>query len=370
MHEYSRYIIRCLMGPLVFITLTLTGVIWLSQSLRFIDLIINKGLSAGTFFYLTMLLLPALLAIVLPVALFCAVLYVYNKLTMDSELVVLESAGLSRLALAAPALLVSAGVAVAGYAISLYLLPVTYREFKNMQSFIRNNYASLLLQEGVFNSPVDRLTVYIRSRDRDGTLRGILVHDARVPSRPSTMMAQEGQLIKGENGPRFVLRNGNRQEVSQKDRQLSLLNFERYDLDISLYAGNLESRTPEPEERFVSELLAGDPNKPEINQRLLAEAHQRLTWPLYGPAVALFGIGVLFSGQFSRRGQWKRLSAASLFAVGGMAAALAWRTMAAKYMIFIPVIYLNLLVMFGLGAWLLWRGQAGGRVQIPNGAPA
>ena len=43
MNSLARYIFRQLAGPLFVVTLTLTGVVWLTQSLRFLDLIINRG---------------------------------------------------------------------------------------------------------------------------------------------------------------------------------------------------------------------------------------------------------------------------------------------------------------------------------------
>ena len=103
----QKYILRQLAGPFVFFLFSLTGVIWLTQSLRFVDLIINKGLSASFFAQLTLLILPNVLMIILPIALFAAVLYVYNNLDGDSEIVVMRSSGLGNLALARPALILA-----------------------------------------------------------------------------------------------------------------------------------------------------------------------------------------------------------------------------------------------------------------------
>ena len=87
----TRYLVTRLFGATLFITFAVTGVVWLSQSLRFIDLIINRGLSVVTFLELTLLLLPTFLAVIVPLALFCAVMYTYHRLTVDSELVVLRA---------------------------------------------------------------------------------------------------------------------------------------------------------------------------------------------------------------------------------------------------------------------------------------
>ena len=104
MSRFSLYIMRQILGPLTLLTFGFTGVIWLTQSLRFVDLIVNKGLSLGLFLYMTLLLLPSLLAIILPVALFAAVLYAYHQLISDREIVVLKAATLSHARLAGPAL--------------------------------------------------------------------------------------------------------------------------------------------------------------------------------------------------------------------------------------------------------------------------
>ena len=187
MRRFSTYIASHLFGPLLVVAFSFTGVVWLTQSLRFIDLIINKGLSFGLFLYMTVLLLPSLLTVILPISLFAAVLYTYNQLIVDREIVVLKATGLSNLRLALPALNLAGIVMVLCYAINLYLMPLGFHEFKNIQFQVRNSFASLLLREGVFNTPVDGLTIYVRERGKDGELRGILVHEERSSSEPTTI---------------------------------------------------------------------------------------------------------------------------------------------------------------------------------------
>ena len=102
MAKLDRYILRQCFGAMVFITAALSAAIWLAQSLRLIDLIVNRGLSADVFLYLAILILPRFLDIVLPIGAFIAVLFTFNRLITESELVVMRSAGLSHVALAKP----------------------------------------------------------------------------------------------------------------------------------------------------------------------------------------------------------------------------------------------------------------------------
>ncbi|NBO18635.1 MAG: LptF/LptG family permease [Proteobacteria bacterium] len=275
MYQYNKYIVRHLVHSTLLITFSLTSIVWLTQALRFIDFIVNQGISVMLFLQLTLLLVPSLLLMILPPALFCAVLFTYNKLKMDSELIVMQAVGLSRWRLAMPALQMGALVMLIGYFIAFWLQPVSYGKFKDMQSFLRNSYVSLLLQEGVFSNPVNGLTVFIRDRDKEGILHGILVHDNRMPDDQVTMMAEQAQLVETPQGPRFLLTNGNRQEV-HNDR-LSFLTFDNYTMDLSFYTKSMGARYPDTQEMYISQLLTYDPAVSEgENRKRYAEGQQRL----------------------------------------------------------------------------------------------
>lgn len=307
MLRYSRYIITNLAESTLFIASSLTCLIWLTQSLRFVDLIVNQGLEMMAFTYLTTMLLPSLLGFMLPIALAISVMFTYHKLQSDSELIVLRSAGLSRWQLARPSVQFSLFIVVIGYIISLYLLPVSYRQYKEMQAFAKDNYAAVLLQENVFNSPAPGLTVFIRERHSDGTLRGILVHDNRKNDAPMTMLAEQGQLVKTPTGPSFRLVNGSRQEINYDNGQLSFLSFDEYVLDMRLFAQEKIDRKRDEKERFLMELLDPDDAISDRERaKYIAEFHHRLVWPMQNLVLTLFVSMMLLSGQFNRRGNLKR----------------------------------------------------------------
>lgn len=309
MGAVTRYILTQLFTAMVFVSLGLTLAIWLSQSLRWIGYIVNRGLPATTFLSFVALLLPSFLGVVLPIASFCAVLFVYHKLIMDSELVVMRAAGLSPLQLARPALLLAAFATLAVYSITLYFLPVSYREFKDLQNSIRSDFSAVLLQEGTFNTISDGITVYVRSRSSDGELRGILVHDNRNPSKPVTMMAERGALVMSEAGPRVVMVNGNRQQVEREDGRLSLLYFDRYTVELAQFRENVHTRWRQPRERFLPELLfpSSERRDQKYRNELIAEGHQRLAAPLYSLSFILIALAALLSGEFNRRGRLRRV---------------------------------------------------------------
>lgn len=354
MRQYVLYIMKHLAWPTLLITASLTGVIWLTQALRFVDFIINRGLSIGDFIYITSLLFPSLLMLLVPISLFVAVVFTYNKLLADSELIVLRAAGLSRWQLAKPAILVAMVTTIFCYALSFYILPLANRQFTDMRSFLRDNYTSVLLQEEVFNTPVDGLTVFVRERDSDGYLRGILVHDNRLTHNPITMMAEEGRLVQSPSGPQFYLVKGIRQEV--RKGRISWLNFDQYTLDIRFYTGAMRKRERDADEKYLDELFTNEGMTEKERAQHRAEGHQRITWPLYNLALALLAVAILLSGEFNRRGQWKRIVIAGVAAMIVALAGVGLRNLVVKQPTMIPLMYGFVgAMMVGSVASLFWH---------------
>lgn len=346
--RYQRYIALQLILPFLVITLTLSGIVWLAQALRFLDLIVNKGLAVSTFLHLSVLLLPMLLIIILPAALFSTVVYVYHKLISDSEAIVLKSTGLTRLQLASPALCVASMVAVIGYVLSLYVLPISYREFKDTQLFIRDNYASAFLQEGVFNNLPRGITIYFDERTSDGALIGLLVHDQGDPQNPATYMAEYGKLVRTKDGPRIYLKKAVRHDGKVWGSS------DEYPLDLSLFMSEQSKRSRTVEEHYIHELFSPQEEVSEgTANKFKAEAHNRILWPLYSFTLTLLAVTTLFSGQFSRRGQAYRV----LFAIGAtvvlMGGAVGLKTASATTPALTVLMYVNVLLPILLCGYLL-----------------
>ena len=297
-------------------TAGLTCVVWFTQSLRFVDLIVHHGLSFASFVGLTLLLLPTFQAVIGPIALLVATLFVYNKMTSDHEITILGASGLSPARIARPAVALAVVMTALGYANSLYLMPSAFREFKDHQRLLGTELSHLFIREGVFNPIQDHATIFVRARAPGGDLLGIMVHDERDPKRPVTIMAERGAVVPAESGPRVVMLKGNRQEVDREDGRLSLLHFDRYVFDVALLKTVPASVTRKPRELFPGELFSPPERieKAHGRQKLRMEGLHRLSSPLLFPCSAFAALGLLLTGGFSRRGRTSRIVLASVAA--------------------------------------------------------
>lgn len=351
----SRYLFLQTLGPFLVASFVLTGIIWLTQALRMLDVLITQGQTLLTFFELTALALPSTLIIVLPISLFCAILYTMHKLIGDSEIVVMFSAGVSRWVVATPLLVVAIATSIVILMFSIHFAPAGMRALKSRLYEIRSDVATSMIREGTFSNPASGLTVYVRERDADGTTYGILVHDGRNPKEPITYMAETGSLVDGPNGPLLVMFNGNIQRVSREDDEdagaATLLYFDKYTYDLSQYIDERPSFSYEGRERYFHELVnpaADDTYARQNRGKLLADAHERIVEGFYPAMLALIALAALLPAPFNRRGYASRMAVAAAAALLIRILGFALANATSRDLYLAPLMYLLPLAVGGL----------------------
>ena len=367
----DRYLFRQLALALLAVTVGLAALVWLTQSLRFIELVLDRGLSLAVFFELTSLLLPSFFSVILPITTFIVMLFVHLRLAGDRELVVMRAAGLSNWQIARPALALGLLVVAVMAFLNFWLVPLSHTAFRQWQFEIRNQLVGVLLQEGVFSTVGNDLTVYARKREADGTLRGIMVHDQREAGGAVTILAQSGRIGQGADGPRVTLYDGVRQQMekgaSGAPPRLTVLSFSENSVDLARVARNDETRSRDSRERSISELLYPDPSeelRPRDVRRFRSEAHQRMASPLTALSFALVGLAVALTGQFRRHGGGIGVVLGVGIMVALLALGLSLGNAAARRDGLIWLIWLHAILPGVISAW--WLAGAPG---LPRKAP-
>lgn len=306
----NRYIFKNLFAATGFVAIILAAVIFLTQSLKFIELVINAGASGSAFWMLTVMALPRFFEIILPIALMTGVIFVYNRMTADSELVVMKGLGLSPLQQARPALILSALVTVILLLMTTWVAPSSLSSMQELRQVIKAQYSVLLFREGVFNAVMPGLTVFVRERAANGEMKGLMIHDTRTAGEPPvTILANRGNLIATQSGHQVVVYDGVRQSMNEKNHSLSRLNFDRYSIDMP-EAGPVRQRWQEPDERTLWELMnpaTDDTRAAESWNEFKLEIHRRLISPLLAPCFAVIALCSLLLGPLERRGLSRRI---------------------------------------------------------------
>lgn len=366
MRQATSYMAHQIATVTLFATVVLCVAVLLVQSVRLVDLIVNRGLGIAQFGYMASLMVPRFVALVMPIALFGATLFTYNRMINDSELVVLRSAGLSTWALSRPAFLVGLGASLVCFVLTLYLMPLSAKEMRYHLEDTRSQWGAALLQEGKFTTVGENATIFVRERSPGGELQGIL-YNVDAPNQDSfTVIAERGAVVETDQGPRIVVINGTRQSFS--DRKMHLVRFDRSTIDLGGNREAAENYWDQPEERFLPRLLdpgTSDPNDVYYRDKLIAEGHGRLILPLLPLSYAAVALVFLLRAQFSRRGNLTGL----LMAVGVMTAILVVHlsllNAAGRQPELLPALWANALGPFILSTVILYKPRRHRRRKPP-----
>lgn len=306
MNRLGRYIFAQTFLLTLFITAILSLAVWLTQSLRFIDYVMTKGLSFFMFFKLSSFLLPSLISTILPIAFLIAALFVLSKLYSDSELIVMRALGLSNLQIMRSPLIAATIFLSILYTINLYIQPLATSSFKDLREDIRHNLTGQWLQPGTFTA-IEGITFYTKHKTRKGDMKGIFVYDARNAKNITAITAEVGQILETPKGLRFILYRGSRQSVDQKTGKPSILNFDQYSVDVES-PHESGPRHKKANELSMAELFNPDGDLSEKDKKLIrVEVHERILLPfMVFPFVLLAGLAFLL-GDYNRRGRSKRI---------------------------------------------------------------
>ena len=313
--EIKRYIFKQMVYWLIVSTMSLIGIVWLSQALKLIELLVNKGAPLSDFLTLTLLAIPLWLMVIMPIGGLVAAILVLNKLQQDREITAMQAVGLSNFAIARAPLAFGAFITVFMFVNSALILPLTFSGYKSIINNIRTSAPIVILQEGVFTDLTKGLTIFIEERNGPNDFSNIFVHDTRQENKVVEVIAKSGRIDVASATPRIEFNNGTRSEYTFGDTNTAILEFKSYSLDLTREYRNLVDRPSDYNELPISVLLAGKNSSEHYSREMRAEGHYRIASPFLGITLVIIGIATILSSRYSRTGSWKQISIAATIAI-------------------------------------------------------
>ena len=358
MGSIDKYIFRTTLASFALVLVSLTGVIWITQALRGIDLMTSQGQTIITFLGITSLVIPALVLIIAPIALMIAISHTLNKLATDSEIIVMNAAGFSPFRLFRPFFFATCVVALMVAFTAAYLSPDGMRRIKQWDAEITADVLTNILQPGRFAQHDQNLMIRIRDRLPGGVLGGIFVDDRRDPKERVTIIADHGTVLKNGNGSYLVLEDGNLERFEAGKRDPALVAFGRYAFDMSKFSSQRDVALG-IRERYLWEPMSPDPDDPvyqQLSGQFRAELHDRFMSPIYPFAFAALTFAFLGSPRTTRQSRNFAIGG-SIFAVFGLRmAGFACSVVTVKSPAAALLQYSMLFAAIAVGLWMILGG--------------
>jgi lipopolysaccharide export system permease protein len=356
MGSIDKYIFRTTLASFALVLVSLTGVIWITQALRDIDLMTGQGQTILTFLGLTSLLIPSLVLVISPIALMIAISHTLNKLATDSEIIVMNAAGFSPFRLFRPFLFATGVVAIMVAFIAAYLAPDGARRLERWSAEITADVLANLLKPGHFAQLDQNLTIRIRDRQPGGVLVGVFVDDRRDPLEHVSIVADHGTVLKNETGSFLVLEDGNLERFEVGKRDPALVAFRSYALDMTQASNRNHDVALGIHERYLWELLSPPPDDPvykDLPGQFRAELHDRFLAPIYPLAFAALTFAFLGAPRTTRQSRNFSIGGSILAVFGLRMAGFACSVMAATSPLAALAQYLMLATAIGAGLWII-----------------
>ncbi|MHA1523212.1 MAG: LptF/LptG family permease [Alphaproteobacteria bacterium] len=375
----NRYIFGQLALTFVILVSVLTGLVWVSQIVRLLKLVIERGRTIGEFLQLTGAMVPWIAGMVAPGSLLIATIYVLNRINADNELVIVHAAGTSRWYLLKPFVLVA--MLVTGFVVfvNLYAMPLGLRYTTKKIIEARTDIIATLVQEGQFVTPENGLMVHIKAKGPKGDMLGLVFRDSRTPGATVTYLAERARIVEtaGANATTLlVMYRGTVLRRRGSPQELDVVKFEEYSLDLKEFGAPKDITYQKATHKFLGELLNPDPkdryylSDPNNN---LAEAHDRMSNPLYVLAMMLVAFVGMSRARSTRTNAILLILVVASVGFGLRILGVVVNNLIASTGEFVFLAYLAPLA--GMGAcltWMVWQslrfGRSGGRETRGPGA--
>jgi lipopolysaccharide export system permease protein len=177
---------------------------------------------------------------------------------------------------------------------------------------VRTDLITNIMQPGRFTT-IDRgLSFFIRERQPNGLLTGILLDDRRDEKERVTILAEKGEIVKSDVGSFILFETGSIQRHEAKQPDPSIVQFDRYAFDLSQFAVGTQVLYYSVRERYLWELFTPDPNEPLFKLapgQFRAELHDRILGPIYPFAFLVLAYSFLGAPSTTRQSRiWSILA--------------------------------------------------------------
>lgn len=316
MPRLDRYILIECFKTFGFASLILVLIYWVNRTVILLESIVGDGHGLRDVVEISLLSLPTMVYLVLPLSTFAAALYATNRLNNDREMAVMMAAGMSPWRIARPFLFFGVAVMCLLLALGNVLIPASRAALEVKKQALSENVLRQYLRGGQFIKPKQGVTLFIRNIARQGALHDIFIADERAGEYSTMITAPSGDLINDDDGrPALVMYEGAIQQLGAQTQNISVIRFSqlRYDLSELLGASIAKVRSDIGALGTLTLLRAGPDLaatlgvSPALLQR---EGHMRFAQALLAPGSAFIAYAALLIGGFSRFGLGRQMALA------------------------------------------------------------
>ncbi len=214
----------------------MTAVLYLDKFLFMAEMIVNRGVSFLEMVMMMVYISPAFLALTIPMGVLLASVVTFNQFSANNEWIAMKSCNWSFLELMKPVFYFAAVAYLFANIIMFWALPWGNQSYKMLIYDIIKNRANVDIKPNVFNRDFKNLILLVKEHKQDSILKGVFIADTSQAETPQIITSKEGVIYSNPETLKIQLKlnNGTIHELSKERGNYQTLNFDRYDVNLSL----------------------------------------------------------------------------------------------------------------------------------------
>ncbi len=243
----DRYLFKALSGAFLLGLLILLFLMLAHQCMRLADLLMGQGMDLATLVRVFLLLLPPLFLRTIPMAVMLASVVTFHRLTLDREIVALQSAGISLLRMSRPAFAFSLCAAMLTLLAAYGTRSTEGHSLKSRAlGLIKTQVGLLGLSPGKFIEKGGRV-VYVESMPTPTDLSGVFIYDPQSDG-PLLILARAGRIARAPSSDvvNLLLLDGSLHRRGKGAADHQQIAFSTYALTLGLASNPLDPVAPAP----------------------------------------------------------------------------------------------------------------------------
>jgi lipopolysaccharide export system permease protein len=232
----DKYILKELFKLFVICTGTLTAILYLDKFLFMAEMIVNRGTSLAEMAMMMVYISPAFLALTIPMGVLLSSVITFNQFSANNEWIAMKSCNWSFLQLMKPVACFAVTAYILANIIMFWAIPWGNQSYKLLIYDIIKNRANVDIKPGIFNKDFKNLILLVKERSKDSKLQGVFIANTSHVDSPQIITSNEGVIYSNPETFKIQLKltEGTIHELSKDRGNYQTLNFDRYDITLSL----------------------------------------------------------------------------------------------------------------------------------------
>lgn len=232
----DKYIFKELFKLFIISTGALTTILYLDKFLFMAEMIVNRGVSLMEMVMMMVYISPAFLALTIPMGVLLASVVTFNQFSVNNEWVAMKACNGSFLQLMKPVACFAVMAYILANIVMFWALPWGNQSYKVLIYDIIKKRANIDIKPNIFNKDFKNLILLVKGRNQDSTLQGVFIADTSHSETPQIITSKEGAIYSNPETLKIQLKltNGTIHELSNERGNYQTLNFDRYDITLSL----------------------------------------------------------------------------------------------------------------------------------------